>query len=514
METLGLMIQQKIDVHGRFLYHWRCEETRLFQLSFADDLLLFCQADETSIRIFKEGLDDFSSLSGIHTNAAKSQALFSKAAQPFKNTIISILGFQEGPLPVNTLDFHLLPRSSPSMIAHPLLIKIDKRLQGWASIRLSFAARIQLIKSVLMSLQIYWAMAFILPKGVIKEIEKRFRQFLWKGESSLGYPKVSWNQVCRPLEEGGQGIMDVGALNPTLMSRHIWRIVSKSPSSIWVTWICTMRLQGKSSWIVEANSGSWGSLVSYGILLTIFPHGPYHTHTRADMLLREVIHNGIWHWPQFLTSTHTRGDVIMLNIIHNLPPIQGTNDSITLRGGPYTNRRVYDIFRSSGPKVDWYSLLMGPFKIPRNSFILWPALQKRLSTMDRTWLQQLNSDCVLCSLDTLETHQHLLFSCHYSKQCIRILYRKVRFSWTNRGWMIDGMVVARKWRGKHVVNASYRNLLASLVYHIWQEPNRRKFQQLDREPSALANIILDEIRLRILSEELPNTISTIALYRL
>ncbi|KAL2228640.1 UNVERIFIED_CONTAM: hypothetical protein Sindi_1843700 [Sesamum indicum] len=87
---------------------------------------------------------------------------------------------------------------------NPLLIKIDKILQGWASIRLSFAARIQLIKLVLISLQIYWAMAFILPKGVIKEIEKRFRQFLWKGESSSGYPKVlgikcvaCWKKVDR-----------------------------------------------------------------------------------------------------------------------------------------------------------------------------------------------------------------------------------------------------------------------------------------------------------------------------
>ncbi|KAL2232550.1 UNVERIFIED_CONTAM: hypothetical protein Sindi_1435000 [Sesamum indicum] len=49
MKILGLMIQQKIEVQGGFLYHWRCEETRLFQLSFADDLLLFCRADETSI---------------------------------------------------------------------------------------------------------------------------------------------------------------------------------------------------------------------------------------------------------------------------------------------------------------------------------------------------------------------------------------------------------------------------------------------------------------------------------
>ncbi|KAL2237391.1 UNVERIFIED_CONTAM: hypothetical protein Sindi_0930800, partial [Sesamum indicum] len=166
-------------------------------------------------------LYDFSSLSCLHTNAAKSQVIFSKAAQPLKTTILSILGFQEGELPVTYLRLPLIASRLSIFECNPLLIKIDKRLQGWASIQLSFAVRGQVIKSVLISLQIYWAMAFILPKGVIKQIEKRFHQFLWKGASTSGYPNVSWNQVCRLVEEGGQGIMDVAALNQTLMSRHI-----------------------------------------------------------------------------------------------------------------------------------------------------------------------------------------------------------------------------------------------------------------------------------------------------
>ncbi|KAK4383838.1 hypothetical protein Sango_3114200 [Sesamum angolense] len=69
--------------------------------------------------------------------------------------------------------------------------------------------RLQLIKSVLMSLNVYWAMAFILPKGVIREVEKKMRTFLWKGNSAVGYPKVAWSVVCKPIEEGGQGIRDI-----------------------------------------------------------------------------------------------------------------------------------------------------------------------------------------------------------------------------------------------------------------------------------------------------------------
>ncbi|KAK4381205.1 hypothetical protein Sango_2990600 [Sesamum angolense] len=102
-----------------------------------------------------------------------------------------------------------------------LLLKIDSRIKGWDIILLSFAGRLQLIKSVLMSPNVYWAMAFILPKGVIRAVEKKMCNFLWKGNSAVGYPKVAWSDVCRPIEEGGLGIRDILALNKALMSRHL-----------------------------------------------------------------------------------------------------------------------------------------------------------------------------------------------------------------------------------------------------------------------------------------------------
>ncbi|KAK4381319.1 putative ribonuclease H protein [Sesamum angolense] len=133
----------------------------------------------------------------------------------------------------------------------PLLLKIDSRIKGWESIQLSFAGRLQLIKSVLMSLKVYWAMAFILPKGVIREVEKKMRTFLWKGNSAVGYPKVAWSVVCKPIEEGGQGIRDILALNKALMSRHLWNVIQNNQSSIWVKWIAHTRLRHKSVWTVD-----------------------------------------------------------------------------------------------------------------------------------------------------------------------------------------------------------------------------------------------------------------------
>ncbi|KAL0403754.1 UNVERIFIED_CONTAM: hypothetical protein Sradi_2016200 [Sesamum radiatum] len=277
----------------------------------------------------------------------------------------------------------------------PLLSKIDSRIRGWGGLQLSFAARIQLIKSVLMSLNIYWAMAFILPKGIIREIEKRLRSFLWKGASGDGYQKVTWNQVCRPLEEGGQGIRDILVINLALMSRHLWKIIQENCDSIWVNWIYHVRLRGKSIWTVNDRMGSWGwrkllrlrqvlrpwviyrvgmgsSFLlwhdpwhSLGPLILQFPREPQLTDSSVKAKLQEVISNGQWNWPLV-------PDIESLDIIFFLSTIHRGDDRISWRveGGQFSNQEAYALFHPLGPKLGWSSLLLAPLKIPRNNFIL------------------------------------------------------------------------------------------------------------------------------------------------
>ncbi|KAK4381316.1 hypothetical protein Sango_2979300 [Sesamum angolense] len=64
--VLHMILQQLIEQDGEFQYHWRCQELNLFQLSFADDLLLLCKADVRSVNLFCRGLDLFATLSGLH----------------------------------------------------------------------------------------------------------------------------------------------------------------------------------------------------------------------------------------------------------------------------------------------------------------------------------------------------------------------------------------------------------------------------------------------------------------
>ncbi|KAL0393125.1 UNVERIFIED_CONTAM: Retrovirus-related Pol polyprotein from type-2 retrotransposable element R2DM [Sesamum radiatum] len=203
---------------------------------------------------------------------------------------------------------HLILRNLLSrMVVLPIIgSKIDARIHGWDGVGLSFAGRVQLIKSVLLAFEVYWAMAFLLPKGVIKEIVKRIRTFLWKGNSSSGYPKVAWESVCKPIEEGGQGIRDILALNRALMSRHLWSVIKHEKESKWVDWIAHYRLRDASIWTINAKRGAWSC-----------------------------------------------GRCLSYEIIQNLPPIHTGRDVITWdsNGGEFTNAAAYHLFRPPGPKV-------------------------------------------------------------------------------------------------------------------------------------------------------------------
>ncbi|KAL0420603.1 UNVERIFIED_CONTAM: LINE-1 retrotransposable element O protein [Sesamum latifolium] len=217
-------------------------------------------------------------------------------------------------------------------------------LKGWSSLSLSFAARVQLLKSVILALNVYWAMEFILPKGVLKAIDARMRNFLWRGGRDAGVAKVAWVDVCKPLEEGGQGP-----------------------------------------------------------LIHRFPRGPRVVGIPLEAKLSIVIVEGEWNLPLITDIEH-------MEIVEQLPPL-ANSDKIAWNsvGRAFSISEAYHLFQPPGLMVYWHGLLRGPFRIPRNCFILWLAILERLSTLDKAWWTGLDNTCVLCSTGEIESHTHLFF---------------------------------------------------------------------------------------------------------
>ena len=181
------------------------------------------------------------------------------------------------------------------------------------------------------------------------------------------------------------------------------------------------------------------------------------------------IEDGQWRWPLLRSHAYPlRMLTDIQQIMHSLPHIDGGNNRILWRTqtATPTSATVLPSLRAQGPKVGWSSLLLGPFKIPRHTFVLWLPILRKLSTMDRPWLSHLDSSCVLFTDNAVENHNHLFFHCPYSKSCLQVIRLTLRFPWPNRAWPTDLLWAASRWKGKHMIYASYRALLGSLIYHI------------------------------------------------
>eukprot|EP00253_Pinus_taeda_P008403 PITA_08403 len=86
--------------------------------------------------------------------------------------------------------------------------------------------RLNLIKSVLLAISVFWATLTWVPKGILEKIRRICNRFLWAGskEDSV-LPWVAWEKVARPKEWGGWGIKDLTALGPSLAAKLGWRII-------------------------------------------------------------------------------------------------------------------------------------------------------------------------------------------------------------------------------------------------------------------------------------------------
>ena len=66
--------------------------------------------------------------------------------------------------------------------------------------------RVTLIKSVLSSIPIYFLSCFHCLKTVLRRIERIQRDFLWNDSiEKKKYHLVEWENVCKPLSQGGLG---------------------------------------------------------------------------------------------------------------------------------------------------------------------------------------------------------------------------------------------------------------------------------------------------------------------
>nr|GEU96631.1 hypothetical protein [Tanacetum cinerariifolium]GEV08250.1 hypothetical protein [Tanacetum cinerariifolium] len=171
MKVFTLMLKRQVCNEAKFKCHWG---------------------------FLRRALDEFCLSFGLRPNMAKSIIYFGNVHENVKRDIMIAIPFREGSFPIRYL------------------------------------GRLQLIASVLSSLNVFWAIMFILPQGVCDEIDKIFKEFLWKsnGKRKIRY-SVAWKDVCLQKSEGGLGLKSIHVWNEDLMAKHLWNVVINK-DLIWV----------------------------------------------------------------------------------------------------------------------------------------------------------------------------------------------------------------------------------------------------------------------------------------
>ncbi|GKB68028.1 hypothetical protein Tco_0929440 [Tanacetum coccineum] len=104
-----------------------------------------------------------------------------------------VVPFTVGKLPMKYLGVSFLAKNLRVNDCRQLIDKVKTIIGDWKNRFLSYAGRVQLISYVLASMQTYWALVYLLPKTVVKEIDKVKKNFLWSnGGNNNGRAKIAW----------------------------------------------------------------------------------------------------------------------------------------------------------------------------------------------------------------------------------------------------------------------------------------------------------------------------------
>lgn len=105
--------------------------------------------------------------------------------------------------------------------------KITKRIKSSFSKHIPYAGTLQVINVVLFSVYNFWGAVFILSQSVIKEVDRKYGEYLWGStEEHKKLALVAWDAICRPKKRAGLNIKGCKLWNVVSVGKLLWQLVS------------------------------------------------------------------------------------------------------------------------------------------------------------------------------------------------------------------------------------------------------------------------------------------------
>ncbi|KZV27299.1 hypothetical protein F511_28456 [Dorcoceras hygrometricum] len=102
----------------------------------------------------------------------------------------------------------------------------------WQKKTLSYAGKMELIRSVLHGVECFWLSILRIPYYVIDKIYTMCMGFLQNSK----HPPIAWDMCCKLKEDGVLGLRNLRYWNKVLLAKSLWNSHDKK-DSLWVKWI-------------------------------------------------------------------------------------------------------------------------------------------------------------------------------------------------------------------------------------------------------------------------------------
>ncbi|PWA54852.1 reverse transcriptase zinc-binding domain-containing protein [Artemisia annua] len=249
---------------------------------------------------------------------------------------------------------------------------------------------------------------------------------------------------------------------------------------------------GANTFVVFDNWCSLGILQSF-----INYRDIYNARLEANVVVRDIVRNGRCQWPDEWIGKYPD-----LSQIHEV--------EWKVKEGKFSVKQAYIDLSGEEEMVKWCKPVWFSQNIPKHAFILWLAIQNKLTTQDkiRSWGSCDMMVCTLCYSDG-DSHQHLFFKCKYANQFWNKVKDKLGIQCDGLEWNEIVNWCAELCNGNTIVSVVRRIGLAASVYYIWQERNWRLFKGVQRSTDELISQFNETVKLRLLSLKVKHSVAVV-----
>ncbi|XP_031247322.1 uncharacterized protein LOC116105039 [Pistacia vera] len=305
------------------------------------------------------------------------------------------------------IDFSSWKKKMKALLSHKkVALALEKNIEKWPKDKLKKKSEIDE--------EAYNLIIMNLADNVLRKVDGLETPLVLWGKLESLYTLQPAPNLAFLKGSGGLGIRPLEQWNIALMAYHVCSILS-GRDSLWVKWIHTYRLKGRSFWSVKIpwdSSWSWRKLLRMREMLrkhfvvklgdgrsTFLWYDSWHPLGALDEIVptnffydseldqqarvSDVLVNGQWTWPDCPREAYlqiiSQGSPASSNPPHDVVMWRSSDGKLL----NYSSRHSWHDLGPTGNMAPWSSIVWTGTCIPKHSFILWLAIKGKLVTQDR-----------------------------------------------------------------------------------------------------------------------------------